>query len=312
MSKSLNTELFWDDWYRDTDKLTYAEKGLWIDLIGRTVNNPAQGEFITTLQNLSKSGACDVVWKLLLSLGSKGTADVFTEDANGIPTVAVTCSNVRSLSSVLVDDYTQVRVVCRRVVRESENRKKAAIRMALRRDTTNEHSANTARTQREQAANTARTGSERDANIKWLLPRAIISPSSPSSSSLLSEDSGNQEPPKRNRKPSEKRTGRVEFNSELMVRIGKWFGMKPTTLWTEEQAIKLKMLAPLEDEIVVHEEFYAIEDIPWRNYRRRDLSTQLNNWVDDLIKHREWTQEWSSGCAKRQRKNGCEGSVAVV
>jgi hypothetical protein len=42
------------------------------------------------------------------------------------------------------------------------------------------------------------------------------------------------------------------------------------------------------------------------------LITQLNNWVDDLTKHREWAREWEEGCAKRARKNSHEGSVAVV
>ena len=88
--------------------------------------------------------------------------------------------------------------------------------------------------------------------------------------------------------------------------------MKATTLWTVEQAAKLKGLNPNEDELATHEAFYAIEDSPWRDYRRRDLITQLNNWVDDLTKHREWAREWEEGCAKRARKNSHEGSVAVV
>jgi hypothetical protein len=44
----------------------------------------------------------------------------------------------------------------------------------------------------------------------------------------------------------------VAFNTELMIRIGGWFGMKATTLWTVEQAAKLKGLNPNEDELATH------------------------------------------------------------
>lgn len=312
MSKSLNTELFWDDWYRDTDKLTYAEKGLWIDLIGRCVNSPNQGEFYTALQKISGNGTSEAVWKMLINLGVKGVADVALEvDGKMIP---VACDNARLLAGAVVDDYTRVKVVCRRVVREALARKKDAARQAARRSETTTKTPDEARTQGGHGVDTDRTaggrGGGHGVDSEWLLPRAIRSPSSPSSSN---EDSGNQEPCRRRGKPSDRKTGRVEENSTLMIRIGGWFGMKPTTLWTVEQAEKLKALAPGDDEIEIHEKFYAIEDDPYRGYRRRDLSTQLNNWVDDLTKHTEWTREWSEGQGRRTSRSGKDtGNVAVV
>jgi hypothetical protein len=104
----------------------------------------------------------------------------------------------------------------------------------------------------------------------------------------------------------------VAENSELMIRIGGWFGLRPTTLWTLDAAMKLKQLAPTEDEIQTHEVFYKIEDAPWRDYRRRDLSTQLNNWVEDMTKHQEWTREWSESQSKRQRRTGTGSGDARI
>jgi len=302
MSKSLNTEIYWDDWYRDTDRLTYAEKGLWIDLIGRTVNAPQQGVFSTALQKMAGCGTCEGVWRLLVNLAVKGVADVWVEGENGGDEVQVGPENARRMVGREVDDYTRVRVVCRRVLREAATRKKDAERQAKRRECDNSlplASADRGRTERGQQVDAGGDAGGDTARIKNGFYHLL-----PSSTYLPTEDKGNQDSgmgvegkPRRRGKG-----GRVSFNTALMVRIGGWFGMKATTLWTEEQAEKLKGLKPTEDELGIHEAFYAIEEEPWRNFRRRNLITQLNNWVDDLIKHAEWTKEHEERGGKNGRR----------
>jgi hypothetical protein len=147
MSKSMSTDLFWDDWYRDTDRLTYAEKGLWIDLIGRTVNSPKQGHYFTALQKLAGCGTCEAVWKLLMNLAVKGVADIYVEGESGEVDQKVTCENARKYATATVDDYTRVIVVCRRVVREAEARSREAERTAKRRAGSERHMPDRTRTE---------------------------------------------------------------------------------------------------------------------------------------------------------------------
>jgi hypothetical protein len=301
--------------------LTYAEKGLWIDLIGRTVNSPKQGHYFTALQKLAGCGTCEAVWKLLMNLAVKGVADIYVEGESGEVDQKVTCENARKYATATVDDYTRVIVVGRRVVREAEARSREAERTAKRRAGSERHMPDRTRTETGQnpdiTPDTDRTepghypGQNPDITPDRTRTETGIYHLLPSSPYLPSEDTGLQEPSGK-KKPSEKRTGRVSENTPLMVRIGKWFGMRETTLWTVEQSKKLKDLAPAEDEIAAHEAFYAIEDDPWRNYRRRDLSTQLNNWVDDLTKHREWTREWETSTSKSRKSAARKDVPAAV
>ena len=81
-----------------------------------------------------------------------------------------------------------------------------------------------------------------------------------------------------------KKLGRVKENSELMVRIGDWFGRKPTTLWSMLEADALKSVNPTEDELLVMRGFYEA-DIPKKeDIRRRDIITMLNNWTGEYDK----------------------------
>jgi hypothetical protein len=98
----------------------------------------------------------------------------------------------------------------------------------------------------------------------------------------LTLDASEKKPAGRKRKTAE----RVAENTELMCRIGSWFGRKPTTPWAVEEAQKLERLNPQPDEIETLATYYASEHPEIKPYRRQNLETLLNNWLGDLDKAR--------------------------
>ena len=78
---------------------------------------------------------------------------------------------------------------------------------------------------------------------------------------------------------------RVNRNNELMVRIGKWFDQKETTLWTVSNAISLQTVQPSEEEIEDLENLYLNTDY---EFKRRSTKTLLNNWHEDAEKARQY------------------------
>lgn len=108
-------------------------------------------------------------------------------------------------------------------------------------------------------------------------------------------------PPKKEKTPEEleaarwarmsqtvKNSTRIKENSPLMVRIGAWFGQKPTTLWTIAEAETLARLNPPEDEIELMEEFYLAVIDKDDDIRRRAVITMLNNWRGETQKAIGW------------------------
>jgi len=89
---------------------------------------------------------------------------------------------------------------------------------------------------------------------------------------------------------TEKKAQKVKNNTQLMVRIGTWFGRRPTTLWTVYEAEAFLRLDIDEDEdFVMLEQYYTADAKDFdRDYRRRDLGTLLNNWNTELDRARAW------------------------
>lgn len=85
--------------------------------------------------------------------------------------------------------------------------------------------------------------------------------------------------------------GRVKENSELMIRMGSWFGRKPETLWDEKEAQALKHANPTEAEIDGMESYYQAEIPKKDDIRRRDLQTLLNNWSGELDRARTYLNQ---------------------
>lgn len=101
------------------------------------------------------------------------------------------------------------------------------------------------------------------------------------SSSSLSSSLKN--PPTPRMSETEKRRHRVKENSDLMVRIGKWFHRKPTTRWTLYEKEALDIIGDIpEEELAVMEKYYTTNISRKDDYRRRSLDTLLNNWVTEL------------------------------
>ena len=89
----------------------------------------------------------------------------------------------------------------------------------------------------------------------------------------------------------DRKNHRVLCNNGTMKRIGAWFGRKPDTLWSLAEGIALHLLNPSPDEIEALESYYTA-DIPRDDdYRRRDLSTLLNNWSGECDRARIWKAE---------------------
>lgn len=86
---------------------------------------------------------------------------------------------------------------------------------------------------------------------------------------------------------AEKKRRKVGANSSEMVRIGGWFGRKPSTLWTLAEAEALESLEPIHpDDIKIMEQYYTA-DAGKDDYRRRDVYTLLNNWHSELDRARK-------------------------
>lgn len=85
------------------------------------------------------------------------------------------------------------------------------------------------------------------------------------------------------------KTTRVLRNNRLMERIGRWFGRKPETLWTVQEAGLLADLNPPIEEIELLEPRYLAVIDKDRDFRRRALVTLLANWTEEIDKTRTET-----------------------
>jgi len=139
--------------------------------------------------------------------------------------------------------------------------------------------------------------------IATLLPQAVYSLSAPANEPAQeptknhqrtnqepltnkgTKEQGNNEEPPATILPSnwkkltgaERKRKKVNFNNPLMVRIGKFFGQRETTLWTIEEYAALQDVDPSEEDVVLIEEHYSYV-IERNGYRFTTISTLLNNW----------------------------------
>ena len=79
-----------------------------------------------------------------------------------------------------------------------------------------------------------------------------------------------------------RKTTRVLSNSPTMIRIGRFFGRRESTLWTVAETVALLSIKPTEDEMADIEKYYLALIPQEEDYRRRDLDTLLNNWPKEL------------------------------
>ena len=79
---------------------------------------------------------------------------------------------------------------------------------------------------------------------------------------------------------------RVNGNSPAMEQIGGFFGRRPGTLWTVAEGVALLELKPTPDEVELLAKYYAKALDRDDDFRRRDLSTLLNNWNTELDRAR--------------------------
>ncbi len=86
----------------------------------------------------------------------------------------------------------------------------------------------------------------------------------------------------RNWSAKRQKATRVGRNTELMKRMGRWFGRRPETLWTVHEAGLLENLNPPEDELDMLEARYLAVVDKEHDYRRRDLATLLANWTQEI------------------------------
>ena len=67
-----------------------------------------------------------------------------------------------------------------------------------------------------------------------------------------------------------------------MVTIGKFFGRRADTLWTVAEAVALLEVKPSPEEVQILARYYALTMDKEHDFRRRDLSTLLNNWQTEV------------------------------
>jgi hypothetical protein len=70
---------------------------------------------------------------------------------------------------------------------------------------------------------------------------------------------------------------RVVRNTPIMVRIGKFFGQRESTLWTISDYLALKDVSPNEDDLQLLEDHYSLE-LENNGYRITSIQTLLNQW----------------------------------
>ena len=94
------------------------------------------------------------------------------------------------------------------------------------------------------------------------------------------------------RKKSNPKHERVTENTPAMIQINDWFGRRPDTLWTIEQARILELINPSEAVLNGMGNFYLADETPESPlFRRTTLTTLLNNWDDELDKARAYARK---------------------
>ena len=73
-----------------------------------------------------------------------------------------------------------------------------------------------------------------------------------------------------------------------MIRIGRWFKQRPTTLWTIYDSEALSQVNPTEDELAIVEKLYTAPSSADLPFKRTSISTLLNHWAGEVNKATTW------------------------
>ncbi len=76
--------------------------------------------------------------------------------------------------------------------------------------------------------------------------------------------------------------------STLQLRLGKLFGRRPSTKWSQSELKALKSIDPDEDDLKLLEAYYTANIPKSENIRRRDLATLLNNFNGEIDRARNF------------------------
>lgn len=77
--------------------------------------------------------------------------------------------------------------------------------------------------------------------------------------------------------------------SEVQIRLGKLFKRKPTTRWSHSEIKSFRLIGGIEDgDLLILERYYTARIPEPSDYRRRDLSTLLNNFTGELDRARNF------------------------
>lgn len=99
---------------------------------------------------------------------------------------------------------------------------------------------------------------------------------------------------KRSKNGNETTPAEGEDESEILLRIGGWFGRRKTTPWTEKEmrAFRLLKIDPEDMELlnVYYSDPEGLDRKMQKDIRRRDLITLLNNWPGEVDKARTWVR----------------------
>lgn len=109
-------------------------------------------------------------------------------------------------------------------------------------------------------------------------------------------------PPEAEKMPiNQQKRIRVNYNNEIMDRIGSWFFTRKR-LWTCHEAIMLRQLKPPQEEIDQLEKLYQSD----YQYKRKSLATLLGNWAEELDRSHDYFKPSSKPVDKQYevwRKN---------
>ena len=78
-----------------------------------------------------------------------------------------------------------------------------------------------------------------------------------------------------------------------MIRIGSWFKRRESTAWSQKEIKTFKALKidPDSQDLKDMEAYYTATFPKDKDYRRRDITTMLNNWAGECDRARKYVAE---------------------
>jgi hypothetical protein len=284
MAENVSTIWYFNDWFRDTGNLSFEEKGLWMDLIGKTYQSAVVGVWCGAFVEI---GEVEKVWPIIKRLGVKKVGDIAVcIDEKYVP---LTSENYEVWKGWTPEIFSRLKIVCRKALKLEEQRKKNEKKN--KRQKQHKTGINPGYIADISGINPGCIADESGMNPGYIAdkptpPRARVLQSPVSSNTPVVPPLAGGTKPRRGKDAS-----RVGENTELMVRIGAWFKRRPETLWMTTEAEKLEGINPKAEEVELLEKYYLSDDPAIGRYRRHDLVTMLNNWNREL----DWAREKLGG-----------------